>query len=151
MHRYIAEVRGAISMDIPVSVLFEGWQWAMSSYKTGHTKLVTNWKCQNKISTLTLSTQSQDMNPIENLWLIKYDLGDIVQRHPIDNLTQVDRVFHGRLQPGSQPRFSSSCPLNANTMLKKQWAKAVPKYTNPSSQRKSGLWWSLNDEEGSYL
>jgi len=50
MHRYTAEVRGAISMDIPVSVLFEGWQWAMSSYKTGHTKLVTNWKYQNKIS-----------------------------------------------------------------------------------------------------
>src|SRR6218665_2361998 len=93
------------------NVILQNW-----SHKTGHQLEVP----EQDQYTLTLSTQSQDMNPIENLWLIKYDLGDIVQRHPIDNLTQVDRVFHGRLEPGSQPRFSSSCPLNANTMLKKQ-------------------------------
>jgi len=28
----------------------------------------TNWKCQNNTRTMTLPAQSQDMNPIENLW-----------------------------------------------------------------------------------
>src|SRR6218665_418910 len=64
-------------------------------------KLVTNWKCQNKTRTLTLSTQSQDMSLIENLWckISENNLGDSYMYETSDNQTQVDRVAHPSLEP----------------------------------------------------
>ena len=43
-------------------------------------KLVTNWKCQNTIRTLTLSIQPLDLNPVENLY--RMVALEIVNSHP---------------------------------------------------------------------
>jgi len=63
MHRYTAEVRGAISIAL--------YQYPFClkdvSEQCHCANLVIKWKCQNNIRTLTLPTYSQGMNPIENL------------------------------------------------------------------------------------
>src|SRR6218665_2492475 len=85
------------------------------------TELVTNWKCQNRIRTLTLPTQSQDMSPIENLWckISENNLGDSYETS--DNQTQVDRVAHRSLEPGSHPRP----PRQAVHSMQTQCSKAI--------------------------
>src|SRR6218665_1360802 len=78
MHKYTAEERGAISI-----VLFQkAYIFCLKDdNEPCHlAKLVSNWKCQNTTRTLTLPTQSQDMNTIENLWR-KITL-EIVTGHP---------------------------------------------------------------------
>jgi len=66
MHRYTIEVRGAISI-VP---FHKAYTFCLKDdNEPCHiAKLVSNWKCQNTTRTLTLPAQSQDMNPIENLW-----------------------------------------------------------------------------------
>jgi len=132
MHRYTAEVRGAISI-----ALFQK-AYPFCTVDNCHlAKLVSNWKGQNNTRTLTLPTQSQDMNPIENLWH-KITL-EIVKRHPtikrklIELLTATWNrgVTHNHLvKLSTQFRHSAQ---------KRLWVKVGPKHTNPSSKRKSGL------------
>src|SRR6218665_153732 len=76
MHWYTAEVRGAIS----IALFQKAYPFCL---KDGNepchlAKLVSNWKCQN--NTRTLPAQSQNRNPIEELWR-KITL-EIVKRHP---------------------------------------------------------------------
>ena len=66
MHRYTAEVRG--DRSIPLGYRPYPFCLKDDSKPSHRAKLVTNWKCQNKTRMLALPTQSQDMNPIENLW-----------------------------------------------------------------------------------
>src|SRR6218665_72003 len=86
--------------------------------------------------------QSQDMNPIENLWR-KVTL-EIVKRHP--TIKRI-RCFSRSRPPGtgkSPTTTWSSCPLylNSDTMLKSDYEQRLDQltymYTNWSSTRKSG-------------
>src|SRR6218665_3886986 len=79
MHWYTAEVRGAISIALFQKV----YPFCLKDdNEPCHlAKLVSNWKCQNNTRTLTSPAQSQDRNPIENIWR-KITL-EIVKRHPI--------------------------------------------------------------------
>src|SRR6218665_1642532 len=65
-------------------------------------KLVANWKCQKNISSLTLPAQSLDLNQIENLYSIKYNLVD--SQETSDSQAHIERVAHPRLEPWSHPR-----------------------------------------------
>src|SRR6218665_3273624 len=78
MHWYTAEVRGVISIALfqkayPLCLKDDNEPCHLA-------KLASNWMCQNNTRTLTSPAQSQDRNPIENLWR-KITL-KIVKRHP---------------------------------------------------------------------
>src|SRR6218665_417926 len=135
MHWYTAEVRGAIS----IALFQKAYPFCLKDdNEPCHlAKLVSNLKCQNNTRTLTSLAQSQDMNPIENLWR-KITL-EIVKRHPtikrklIESLTAAWNrgVTHVHL-------VKLSIQFRHNAQNQSQ-AKAGPEYTNPSSKRKSGL------------
>src|SRR6218665_509824 len=101
MHWYTAEVRGAIS----IALFQKAYPFCLKDDNEPCylAKLVSNWKCQNNTKTLTSLAQSQDRNPIENLWR-KITLEIVKTQETSDNQTQVDRVAHGRLEQGSRPR-----------------------------------------------
>ena len=77
-----------------------------------------------------MPTQSHDMSPIENLWCkISYNnLGD--SQEASDNQTQVDRVAHRSLEPGSHPRppRQAACPFNSDTMLKSDYKQRLAQH-----------------------
>ena len=66
MHWYTAEVSGAIS----IALFQKAYPFCLKDdNEPCHlAKLVSNWKCQNNTRTLTSPAQSQNRNPIENLW-----------------------------------------------------------------------------------
>src|SRR6218665_2691091 len=76
-------------------------------------KRVSNWKCQNNARKLTSPAQSQDRNPIENLWR-KITL-EIVHRHPTIKRKLIE----------SLTATSSRCPFNSDTMLKSDYEKRL--------------------------
>src|SRR6218665_1798236 len=82
-------------------------------------KLVSNWKCQNNTRTLTSPAQSQDRNPIENLWR-KITL-EIVERHPTIKRKLIEPPGTGE----SPTTTSSRCPLNSDAMLKSDYEQRL--------------------------
>src|SRR6218665_227012 len=95
MHWYTAEVRGAIR----IALFQKAYPFCLKGdNEPCHlAKLVSNGKCQNNPRTLTSPVQSQDRNPIENLWR-KITL-QIVKRHPT-----IKRKFIEPPGTGSHPR-----------------------------------------------
>src|SRR6218665_1646517 len=83
---YTAEVPGAIS----IALFQKAYPLCLKDdYEPCHlSKLVSNWKCQNNTRTLTLPAQSQDRNPIENLWRkITLERHPTIKRKLIESLT----------------------------------------------------------------
>src|SRR6218665_2444301 len=85
-------------------------------------KLVTNWKCQNNIRTLTMTVQSLDLNPIENL-LYKVALAIVKAKKTSVNHAQVDRPAHRRLDSWSSPLKFRHVTDKQSAMISKGWAK----------------------------
>src|SRR6218665_801249 len=117
MHWHTAEVGGAIS-----KALFQKaypFRLKDDNEPCHLAKLVSNWKCQNNTRTLTSPAQSQDRNPIENLWhKITFE---IVKRH-----STIKRKLIKPPGTGESPTTTSSrCPLNSDTMHKSDYEQRL--------------------------
>src|SRR6218665_2655730 len=117
MHWYTAEVRGAISL----ALFQKAYPFCLKDdNEPCHlAKLVSTWKCQNTSRTLTSPAQSQDSNPIENLW--RKITSEIVKRHPTIKRKLIEPPGTGE----SPTTTSSRCPLNSDTMLKSDYEQRL--------------------------